>query len=100
MTNHREFRDVDASIVEIERAANQMEAELLQQVLADEGVVSMVKPVGAGHGFGSPALVEHAVLVRSDQALLAREIVAAFSAEEDDDAFVDADPTLGGDESA
>ena len=88
------FNEIDASIVEIARVSNQMEAELLQQVLAEEGIVSMVKPSGAGHGFASPALVEHALLVRSDQAPLAREVVDAFSAEEDDDTFATADPTL------
>lgn len=80
---HDHNDDAD-SIVSIWSAANQLEAEMLQQVLADEGIVAMIKPVGAGHSFASPALVEHAVLVRGDQARLAREVAAAFAAEEDD----------------
>lgn len=70
-------------VVEVAVAPNEIVADMWRQALEDEGIVVALKPGGVGFAFGSSALMEHFVLVREDQADLARSIIDAFEATED-----------------
>jgi hypothetical protein len=76
---------IDGSrVVQIAVAPNEITADMWRQALEDEGIVVALKPGGAGFAFGSSALMEHYVLVREDQAELARSIIAELEASDDD----------------
>ena len=70
-------------------APNEIVADLWQQVLRDEGVVALVKPTGLGHAWVSNSLNPHHIYARTDQADLAREVIAALSEEDVDSANSD-----------
>jgi hypothetical protein len=72
-------------VVEVAVAPNEITADLWRQVLEDEGIIVALKPGGAGFAFGSSALMEHSVLVREDQADLARSIIAGLEMSDDED---------------
>jgi hypothetical protein len=75
----------DSRIVEVGVATNELTADMWRQVLEDEGIIAMLKPGGVGFAFGSSALMEHHVLVREDQAELARAIIDELESSEEDD---------------
>lgn len=81
----------EAGIIEVGRAPNEVIADLWRQVLEDEGIVPLMRPVGAGPSFGSTAFSEYQVLVREDQAPRARAIIAEL--EEESDTAASGDPT-------
>ncbi|RIK46278.1 MAG: hypothetical protein DCC58_03665 [Chloroflexi bacterium] len=84
MIDPEDVAALDATgIVLIGRAANEIVASLWKQALADEGIVALLKPIGAGPSFGTTALSEYDVYVREDQADAARAIVAELSDEPD-----------------
>ncbi len=64
-------------------APNELVALMWQQVLQDEGIVVALKPGGMGHGYATNALNEHYVLVRDDQAELARAILSDLESEDE-----------------
>jgi|GEM_PF-607661 len=72
-------------VVEVAVAPNEITADIWRQVLEDEGIVVALKPGGVGFAFGSSALMEHFVLVREDQADLARSIIAELESSDDED---------------
>ncbi len=72
-------------VIEIAVAPNEITADIWRQVLEDEGIIVALKPGGAGFAFGSSALMEHFVLVREDQADLARSIIAELESSDGDD---------------
>lgn len=72
-------------VIQIAVAPNEITADMWRQALEDEGIVVALKPGGAGFAFGSSALMEHFVLVREDQADLARSVIAELEASEADD---------------
>lgn len=72
-------------VVEVAVAPNEITADMWRQVLEDEGIIVALKPGGAGFSFGSSALMEHYVLVREDQAELARSIIAELEATASDE---------------
>ena len=79
-------RAIDGTrIVLTGRAPNEVVADLWRQVLEDEGIVVLLKPIGAGSSFGTSALSEHLVYVREDQLELAREIIADLESDADDE---------------
>lgn len=80
-----EQRSDGQRVVEIAVAPNEITANMWRQVLEDEGIVVALKPGGVGFAFGSSALMEHFVLVREDQAELARAIIAELESEDDED---------------
>ena len=71
-----------ARVVPVATAPNEIVADMWRQVLEDEGIIVALKPTGAGSSFGTNALNQHIVLVREDQAELAREIIAELESEE------------------
>ena len=79
--NHEEHDDV--RVVTAAIAPNEIIAEIWQQVLEDEGIISALKAGGMGHSFTTNALNEHYILVREDQADRARAIIAELEVEED-----------------
>ena len=72
-------------VVEVAVAPNEITADIWRQVLEDEGIIVALKPGGAGFAFGSSALMEHFILVREDQAELARSIIAELEAAESEE---------------
>jgi hypothetical protein len=78
-------QDSDTPVVEVAVAPNEITALMWQEILADEGIVAALKPGGAGHSFGSSALMDHLVLVRGDQAERARSILAEINDSSSDD---------------
>jgi hypothetical protein len=75
-----------SSIVLVGTAPNEIVADLWRQVLLDEGVIAMIKPIGLGFAYVSNSLNPHHIYVRTDQADLARDVIASLSEEKDDDA--------------
>lgn len=77
----------ESSIVHVGTAPNEIVADLWRQVLRDEGVIALVKPTGLGHAYISNSLNPHQVYARTDQADLAREVIASLSEDVDDDSW-------------
>jgi hypothetical protein len=69
-------------VVQVAVAPNEPIADLWRQILDDEGIVAVVKPAGAGFAFGSNALNQQIILVREDQAELARDILSEIEADD------------------
>lgn len=70
-------RDAADVPVAVAVAPNEAIADLWKSVLRDEGIVSMLRPLGPGFGaWASAATFEHEVLVRAADAGRAREILA------------------------
>jgi hypothetical protein len=82
----------EASIVQVGIAPNEIVAELWRQVLRDEGIIALLKPAGLGHAYVPNDLNPHYILVRLDQADLAREVIASLSEDWEDDASSDSAP--------
>ena len=74
----------DSAIEQVGTAPNEIVADLWRQVLLGEGVVALLKPTGLGHAWVSNSLNPHQVYVRSDQAELARDVIASLSDAVDD----------------
>jgi hypothetical protein len=56
---------------------NEMEARLLEEMLREEGIPSVVKPRGGGYGlFGQDPFIAHSVYVLEENLQKAREIAA------------------------
>ncbi len=57
---------------------NEMEARLLEEMLREEGIPSMVKPRGGGYGlFGQDPFIAHSVYVLEENLEKAKEIAEA-----------------------
>jgi hypothetical protein len=77
---------MDAPLVVIAIAPNEIIARLWADTLAAEGVRSLLRPLGPGYGaWASAATLEHEIAVLAPEAERAREILAAF--DEDDPDF-------------
>lgn len=74
---HDESRSVTVAV-----APNEIVARMWQDVLQDEGIVAALKPAGPGHSFATTALVEHYILVLSEQAQRARAIIDEFESDD------------------
>lgn len=72
-------------VVHIATAPNEPIAMMWRDVLADEGIVAVVKGGGTGYGLGHNLLNEQYILVREDQAARAREILDEL---EEDEALI------------
>lgn len=75
----------DSTTVHVATAPNEVVADLWRQALADEGVIAVIRPGGAGHAWASTALLEHLIFVRDDQAELAREVIRDLEAGDGDE---------------
>jgi hypothetical protein len=77
--------------VHVATAPNEPIALMWRDVLAHEGIIALLKPGGAGYSYGHNALNEHYILVRDDQADLARQVLADFGEAEfvDDEVYDD-----------
>ena len=85
----------DDPVVALTTAPNEPLAQLLAQVLLDEGIRTVVRPRGPGYGaWGSVATFEHELFVLGSELARAREIIAEL---QEDEAI---DPDDGWDDSA
>jgi hypothetical protein len=72
----------DARVVPVGTAPNEVVADMWRQVLEDEGIIATLMPTGIGPSIGTSALSQHVLLVREDQAELAREIIADLESDD------------------
>lgn len=75
----------DIPVVAVAVARTELEADMWRQVLLEEGIIAALKPDGAGHAFATSALIPHIVLVREDQADLARSIIDELESADDEE---------------
>ena len=65
-------------LVRLETYPNEIEAQLVANILEDERISSVVKPLGGGYGgLGVTQWIFHAVFVDEDDLKLAEEIMAS-----------------------
>ncbi|MFM9106604.1 MAG: hypothetical protein ACKOWF_07890 [Chloroflexota bacterium] len=70
---------MDAPLVVIAIAPNEIVARLWEAALADEGIRSLLRPLGPGYGaWASAATLEHEIAVLATDADRAREVLAAL----------------------
>lgn len=74
----------DQPLVRIAIAPNQAVADLWRELLAAEGVPVLVRLAGPGLAYFSPALCEHYLYVRADQAAHARQLLDDYAAPPDE----------------
>ncbi|CAN5723324.1 hypothetical protein BH23CHL2_BH23CHL2_19080 [soil metagenome] len=72
----------DSRIVHVGTAPNETIAMMWRDILRDEGIAAVVKGGGSGYGLGHNLLNEQYILVREDQAALAREILEELEDED------------------
>jgi hypothetical protein len=76
--------DADPSrTVVVATAPNELVARMWQELLHDAGIIAALKPGGPGHAFATTALIEHYILVLSDQAERARAIITEFESSDE-----------------
>jgi hypothetical protein len=71
-------------LVRIAIAPNQAVAELWRALLTAEGVPVLVRLAGPGLAYFSPALCEHYLYVRAEQAARARQLLDDYAAAPDE----------------
>lgn len=88
------------ALVEIMTAPNEPVARMWVDVLRDEGIPAMIKPLGPGIGaWGSASNLEHALYVREADAARGRDVIEGFELAPFEE--VEGDPTLpDGDQNA
>jgi hypothetical protein len=74
----------DQPLVKIAIAPNEAIALMWREMLAAEGVPVLVRVAGPGIADFSPALCEHDIYVRADQARQARQLLDDYAAPPDD----------------
>ena len=73
---------MNAPLVVIAVAPNEIVARLWADALAGEGIRSLLRPLGPGYGaWASAATLEHEIAVLATEAVRAREVLAAFDDE-------------------
>lgn len=70
-------------VVRIATAPNEAVAAIWRELLTAEGVGVLVRVAGPGLAYFAPALCEHDLYVRADQADRARQLLADYAAEPD-----------------
>jgi hypothetical protein len=71
---------VDDPVVLLTTEPNEPLAQLTAQVLADEGIRTLLRPVGIGYGgWGSVATIAHRVFVLRSQRERARQVLAELN---------------------
>jgi hypothetical protein len=75
----------EPALVRVAVAPNEAVARLWQSLLEAEGVSVLVRIAGPSLAYASPALDQHDLYARADQAERARDLLAAYSGAIDDD---------------
>ena len=81
----------DGQIVKIALAPNEAVAAMWREMLQAEGILVLVRVGGPGLAYFTPALCEHHLYVRADQAARARQVLDDYAAAPDE-IVMDDDP--------
>lgn len=76
-------------------APNEAVAAMWRELLVAEGVPVLVKVGGPGVAYFTPALAEHYLYVRADQAERARQLLDDYRALPDEIEFDEGEPGIG-----
>ena len=65
-------------LIKVATAANEAVAQMLSELLEEQGIPCLVKAAGVGHGILSPSLLPHYIYVPASLAERAREVTTFY----------------------